>query len=292
MLRSFQLFDKPLEEMPAGRLLINTINAHSYNVARQDSDFAVALRNSEVLLPDGISVVWAAKLLAAVGSKQQAVSKLKKIAGEDLFYFEMKRLQQQAVSGKRQAAKAMFLGSTEEVLAIIKKRAAVDFPHVEVHTYSPPYKPEFSEEDNAAMYKAIAEVQPDVLFIGMTAPKQEKWAYKLVESSKFKVERQIVDNLQLTVDSEMQNTQYSELSTNCQLSTVHCPLSENCHVCCIGAVFDFYAGTVKRAPHWMIGAGMEWLYRLEQEPRRLWKRYLIGNVKFTWAVFLEVIGVI
>jgi exopolysaccharide biosynthesis WecB/TagA/CpsF family protein len=168
-----------------------------------------------------------------------------------------------------------------------------------------------------------------VLFVGMTAPKQEKWAYKLVESSQlivdseekkkvdsgqFKVERQIVDNLQLIVDSSQlivesrqtnihdselktQNskltiTDYQLPTTDYRLSTIHCQLTDNCHVCCIGAVFDFYAGTVKRAPRWMIGAGMEWLYRFEQEPRRLWRRYLIGNVKFTWAVFLEVIGAI
>ena len=310
MLKSYHLFDKPLEELPQGKLLITTLNEHSYNVARKDPDFNAALKGSEVLLPDGISVVGATRFLTG--------KKLKKIAGEDLFYFEMKRLQKQAVSGKGQAARAMFLGSTEKVLAKIKNRAALDFPNVEVFTYSPPYKPEFSEEDNAAMYKAIDEVQPDVLFIGMTAPKQEKWAYKLVQSEKevssfeFRVpssENEIVQSLEYDENEEVTSLEYgvlskekelktqnSALSTpnsqlrtqNSSLRTHHSTLSANCHVCCIGAVFDFYAGTVKRAPQWMIGAGLEWFYRLIKEPERMWRRYLIGNVKFVWRMVGEV----
>ena len=99
------------------------------------------------------------------------------------------------------------------------------------------------------MIQSINAVNPDVLFIGMTAPKQEKWAYKTVNSE------------QLAVD--------------------------NCHVCCIGAVFDFYAGTVTRAPRWVIKIGFEWFYRLVKEPRRMWKRYLVGNVLFIAGIFSE-----
>jgi N-acetylglucosaminyldiphosphoundecaprenol N-acetyl-beta-D-mannosaminyltransferase len=143
----------------------------------------------------------------------------------------------------------MFLGSSEAVLQKIKERAAIEFPNVEVHIYSPPYKTEFSDEDNAAMIAAINTVQPDVLFVGMTAPKQEKWAWKMIN------DKRLVIN--------------------------------DCHVCCIGAVFDFYAGTVNRAPQWMINLGLEWLYRLVKEPKRMWRRYLIGNVKFIGYVLRE-----
>jgi N-acetylglucosaminyldiphosphoundecaprenol N-acetyl-beta-D-mannosaminyltransferase len=59
------------------------------------------------------------------------------------------------------------------------------------------------------------------------------------------------------------------------------------HACCIGAVFDFYAGSIKRAPNWMIQLGLEWFYRLIKEPRRMWKRYLIGNLRFVWYILLE-----
>ena len=154
-------------------------------------------------------------------------------------------------------AKAMFLGSSEVVLSKIKARAAVEFPNVEVHTYSPPYKPEFSDEDNRAMYAAIEAVQPDVLFVGMTAPKQEKWAYKLVTSYKLRVTSK-------ELGEENKNSEFK--SQNSELSL---------HVCCIGAVFDFYAGTVERAPKLFIKLGLEWFYRLIKEPCRMWRRYLI-----------------
>ncbi len=78
MLQTYQLYSRELSELPEGRLLITTINAHSYNVAQQDTEFAEALRQSDVLLPDGISIVLAKRLLSG--------EKIKKIAGEDLFY--------------------------------------------------------------------------------------------------------------------------------------------------------------------------------------------------------------
>ena len=71
----------------------------------------------------------------------------------------------------------MFMGSSEKVLGLIKEKAKTEYPHLEIITYSPPYKPEFSDEDNAAIVKAINDANPDLLWIGMTAPKQEKWAY-------------------------------------------------------------------------------------------------------------------
>jgi len=255
---------KAFESLPEGLLLINTINAYSYNIARKDALFAEALLKSNVLLPDGASIVKAVRWLRA--------EKIERIAGWDLFVWEMKRLQttndrQQTTDVKTQHAKSvLFLGSTEAVLAKIKARAAVEYPNVEVHTYSPPYKPEFSDEDNQDMFKVIEAVQPDVLFVGMTAPKQEKWAWKLVNSG------------QLTVDSK-KNKEGSRLNTaNCKL---------NMHVCCIGAVFDFYAGTVKRAPLWWQEHSLEWLYRLIKEPRRMWRRYLVGNLRFVWYMVGE-----
>ena len=81
----------------------------------------------------------------------------------------------------------MFMGSSENVLALIKQRAAVDYPNLEVVTYSPPYKSEFSQEDNAAIVAAINEANPDLLWIGMTAPKQEKWIYDNIRLAGAKV---------------------------------------------------------------------------------------------------------
>ncbi|WP_010419262.1 WecB/TagA/CpsF family glycosyltransferase [Anaerophaga thermohalophila] len=229
-LGDYKIYDQALSGLSPNKLLINTINAHSYNTSLKDAEFTNALQNSDALIPDGIGVVLAIRWLTG--------QKLTKIAGEDLFYYEMERLQ-------KSGGKVFFLGSTEETLLKIKERAHKDFPNVELGSYSPPYKQEFLEEENATMIMAVNTFQPDVLFIGMTAPKQEKWAYK----------------------------HFKQLKTG--------------HVCCIGAVFDFYAGTVKRAPKWMIKYGMEWFYRFAKEPKRLWYRYLIGNIKFVYYVCRE-----
>ena len=145
----------------------------------------------------------------------------------------------------------MFMGSSEKVLALIKQRAAVDYPNLEVVTYSPPYKPEFSQEDNAAIVAAINRANPDLLWIGMTAPKQEKWIY-----------------------------------SNWQKLNIHC------HVGTIGAVFDFFAGTTERAPLWWQQHSLEWLYRLIKEPKRMWRRYLVGNLLFLWNICKEKYGYI
>lgn len=253
MLKDYNLYSSSLKDLPSTTLLITTLNAHSYNVARKDKAFAAALHASDVLLPDGVSVVWAVRWLQPPSPlKGELRERMKKIAGEDLFYWEMRRIEQMPpnpLKGENDKRRVFFLGSTEEVLAKIKTRAAVEFPHVEVHTYSPPYKAEFSADDNAAMIAAVNAVNPMVLFVGMTAPKQEKWAWQMMRDKGLMI--------------------------------------NDCHVCCIGAVFDFYAGTVQRAPQLFINLGLEWFYRLVKEPRRMWRRYLVGNVKFVWYVLRE-----
>lgn len=230
MMHEFKLFNGPLQGISSSKKLITTLNAHSFNTVKKDSAFREALQASDLLLPDGISVVLAARLLQG--------QKIKKIAGNDLFRYEMQRVH-------TEGGKCFFLGSSEATLHLIQERAKREFPGLQVYSYSPPYKPEFSEEENQAMIDAVNNVQPDVLFVGMTAPKQEKWAFKHFEQLKA------------------------------------------CHVCCIGAVFDFYAGTVQRAPAWMINAGMEWFYRLIREPKRMWRRYLIGNTLFVSEILKE-----
>jgi N-acetylglucosaminyldiphosphoundecaprenol N-acetyl-beta-D-mannosaminyltransferase len=230
VLTRFQIFDKELEILTDEKTLINTINAHSLNVSQKDELFKKALQNSDVLIPDGISIVWAIRFLTG--------EKIKKIAGADLFFFEMQRLE-------KKGGTCFFLGSTDETLSKIIMRSKREYPNVQIQTYSPPYKSEFSSEDNIRMIKEINAFKPDVLFVGMTAPKQEKWAY----------------------------THFEKLKTK--------------HVCSIGAVFDFYAGTVTRAPNWMIRIGLEWFYRLVKEPKRMWRRYLIGNTIFVLQILRE-----
>lgn len=228
--------------LPEGKLLINTINAHSYNTARKDKLFAEALMNGDVLIPDGVSIVKACRWIKAKSQPKE------RIAGWDLFEFEMNKLEQ---LGMRNVSRSplrtvMFMGSSQRVLDLIVKRAAEFYPHLKVVTYSPPYKPEFSDEDNMAIIDAINAADPDLLWIGMTAPKQEKWTYSHWEE-----------------------------------------LNIHCHVGTIGAVFDFFAGTVERAPMRWQRNGLEWLYRLLKEPKRMWRRYIIGNALFLWNMLKE-----
>lgn len=222
-----------LKKLEDNKLLINTINAHSYNTALKDLLFADALTKGDVLIPDGVSIVKACKWLKAKSQPKE------RIAGWDLFVYEMDKL-------NSKGGKCFFMGSSEKVLALIKAKASEIYPNITVETYSPPYKPEFTDEDNRAIIDAINEAKPDLLWIGMTAPKQEKWAY----------------------------THWNELNINCHCGT-------------IGAVFDFFAGTVERAPIWWQKHGLEWLYRLIKEPKRMWRRYIIGNTLFLWNITKE-----
>lgn len=261
-----------LASLPDGKLLINTINAHSYNTARKDRLFAEALTNGDVLIPDGVSIVKACRWIKAKSQPKE------RIAGWDLFSFEMENLERKQCGmlnvecgannsslDNSQSALAdnpkfkiqnsefrspqrtvMFMGSSQKVLDLIVKRAAKVYPHLKVVTYSPPYKPEFSEEDNKAIIDAINAADPDLLWIGMTAPKQEKWTF----------------------------SHWDELNIHCHVGT-------------IGAVFDFFAGTVERAPVWWQRHGLEWLYRLLKEPKRMWRRYIIGNALFLFNVIFR-----
>lgn len=227
-----------LSRIPMGKQLINTINAYSYTMAKHDTLFAKALRYG-YLIPDGASIVKACRNIKANNQPKE------RIAGWDLFVYEM-GIHEALAQNNGCKHKVMFMGSSEHVLSLIRDHAKQIYPHLEIITYSPPYKPVFSELDNDAIIKAINTAQPDLLWIGMTAPKQEKWVYEHWDK-----------------------------------------LNINCHVGTIGAVFDFFACTAKRAPQWWQDHSLEWLYRLVKEPRRMWRRYIFGNCKFLYYITKE-----
>lgn len=231
MLKDFKLYNRQINQFEVSKkVLITTLNAFCYNLTRNDMLYTKALKESDILLPDGIGIVLAMRILTG--------TKLKKIAGEDFFLYELNRLN--TLKGK-----CFFLGSNEKTLELIKRRVESEYPNISISSYSPPYKSEFNDFETRLMLQTINRETPDVLFIGMTAPKQEKWAY----------------------------LNFKDINA--------------LHICCIGAVFNYYAGTIKRAPKWMIVIGFEWFYRLIKEPRRMWKRYLIGNTKFIYYVIVE-----
>ena len=140
-------------------------NPHSLEVARGDPHFDLAIRNADLIVPDGIGVVIASRILCGSISER--------VTGSDIF------LGLSNVLNKESKYSYFFLGSTDENLAKIKDKMEIDFPNIKVvGTYSPPFKPEFNDEDNRLMVEAVNHARPDVLWVGMTAPKQEKWIYK------------------------------------------------------------------------------------------------------------------
>lgn len=215
----YDIFSDKLESIDTTeKSLINTINQYSYCIAEEDKDFKEALSHSDILLPDGVGIVAAVKFLNGTG--------IKKISGTDLHLHLLEDLNNKGGS-------VFYLGSCDATLSQIRERINKEYPRIKAHFFSPPYKSEFSEADSTLMVQRVNEIKPDVLFVGMTAPKQEKWSYHYKEM----------------------------LDTKC--------------ICSIGAVFDFYAGTVKRPGKIWIGMGLEWLGRLIQEPKRLSRRYLV-----------------
>jgi len=212
------------------KTLINTINQYSFCIAEEDTLFKKALVESEILLPDGIGIVAAVKMLHN--------QKVKKIAGADIHHHLLKDL-------NLKSGKCFYLGASENTLSKIEKCIAKDFPNIKVASFSPPYKNNFTDDDNQIMINQVNDFKPDVLFIGMTAPKQEKWAYQHKESLDAKI------------------------------------------ICSIGAVFDFYAGTVKRPHKFWINLGLEWFIRLLKEPGRMSKRYLYYGPVFIKLIIVQ-----
>jgi N-acetylglucosaminyldiphosphoundecaprenol N-acetyl-beta-D-mannosaminyltransferase len=212
-----------------GPFTVACANPHSLVVAQQDETFRRALQACSAVIADGSGVTLAARLLKLeVGPR---------ITGTDFFLGTMQRLDR--VDGK-----AFFLGSVDPVLERVKQRVAREFPRVTVETLSPPFGI-WSAEQQAEVMQRIRAAKPDVLWVGMTAPKQEKWIHAHVEE--------------------------------CGVPVVGA----------IGAVFDYYAGTVRRAPQWICKLGFEWLYRLLGEPRRLWRRTLVSGPQFAWLLLRE-----
>jgi N-acetylglucosaminyldiphosphoundecaprenol N-acetyl-beta-D-mannosaminyltransferase len=147
-------------EFAEQKTVINTINAHSYVVARGDEGFKKALQSPDILIADGFPIVMAARWL-----KDKSIQK---IAGEDIFFYLLNKLNYSSGS-------CFFLGSSEETLGKIKNRLTFEFPKIKAEFFSPPFRDKFKSEDNEVMIGRINQFKPDVLFIGMTAPKQEKW---------------------------------------------------------------------------------------------------------------------
>lgn len=235
-LLDFRVYKNTLFEIPFGRkTLINTINQYSFCIAQKDAAFKIALQGSDILLADGMAIVSAVQLLNG--------KSISKIAGADLHNHLLSQLNAKGGS-------CFYLGSSGGTLERIIDRHRKEFPNVQVQSFSPPFKASFSAEENQEMITVVNAFSPDILFIGMTAPKQEKWAFEHREE----------------LDARI--------------------------ICSIGAVFDFYAGTVERPTPFWIRLKLEWFIRFIKEPRRMSKRYLYYGPVFIAAMLKEKVKVL
>ena len=198
--------------------VISTLNVPLLKVASGNKKYTQALHDSSVIIPDGIGFVWASRLLYGKKGLTQRVT------GPDLFIEFCKK-------ADREAMRFFFLGSTPRVLNRIREHLQREFPNIQITgEYSPPFA-QWDVEENKRIIEAVNKADADLLWVGMTAPKQELWIYQHKKYLRVKV------------------------------------------IGAIGAAFDFFAGTRKRAPKWMRKVGLEWFYRVCQEPMRLGHRY-------------------
>lgn len=162
----FNVFSDDLSVIPIQRegcKVINTISPNSYGISVNDIEFDRALKGSDYLVLDGVYFAVASLLLKG--------KNIKKNQGPDVFYHFIDR-------AEHLKKKVFFLGSTKQTLELIKSKAAIRYPNVIIDTYSPPFKSEFTDDDNNIIIDKINAFVPDILFVGMTCPKQEKWAIK------------------------------------------------------------------------------------------------------------------
>ena len=161
----YKVFSDNLKKIPIDnekcRVINCSISPNNYSLAVKDAEFKEVLQKTDFLMLDGVYFALAAILLRG--------KNIKKNQGPEVYKHFISRLN--ASSGK-----AFFLGSSEVVLQKIREKIKKEYPNISVETFSPPFKQEFSPEDNLEMISKINDFEPNILFVGMTAPKQEKWS--------------------------------------------------------------------------------------------------------------------
>jgi N-acetylglucosaminyldiphosphoundecaprenol N-acetyl-beta-D-mannosaminyltransferase len=199
---------------------------HGIMESQRDLELRAIHNSSGLTTPDGMPMVWAGRWAGLA---------VQRVYGPDLMLHLCARAVDRGWS-------SYFYGGREGVPERLAQRLTARFPGLRVAgTYSPPFRPLTPDEDGAVLER-INAAEPDLLYVGLSTPKQERWMADHVDA--------------LRVPA----------------------------ILGVGAAFDIHAGTLRQAPIWMQRAGLEWLYRLAVEPRRLWRRYLSNNPRFVWQV--------
>lgn len=195
----------------------------------QDTEFKKVYDDADLILTDGMPLIWISKLL------KKPIKE--KISGSDFFPAVCKLADEKGYS-------IFLLGAAEGVAKKAAENIQNMYPNIaKINYYSPSFGFESNRDETDNIVEMIRKEQPDILAVGVGAPKQEKFIYN----------------------------NYKEIGVPVTLA--------------IGATIDFLAGNVKRAPKWMQKSGLEWFYRLGKEPKRMFKRYLIDDLKIIKIVF-------
>ncbi len=206
-------------------------NAYTVSLCRANQVLRDSLNRFDLIVADGMSIVWGARILG--------IQFPERVPGPDL----MLKLCERAAE---KAYRIFLMGTSDENLLQLNAALVKKFPNLQITgMHSPPVRDRFTEEDTKIMLAKIDASEPDILFVGISCPKQELW---------------IAENLY----------------------RLPAPVSLG-----VGAAFDFLSGLIPRAPEWLRSRGFEWLYRLWREPRRLWRRYLLGNFVFVSLLVKE-----
>jgi len=218
----------------SGKGYVCVTGVHGVMEAQHDPQFRTILNRSFLCTPDGMPTVWIGRL--------RGHGRMRRVYGPD---FMLELCRRSVAQGWRHFLYGGGAGTAE----LLKQQLERLVPGIRVvGTYTPPFRPlSPSEEEKVA--SAMARARPDVVWVGLSTPKQERFMAHML----------------------------SRLETRLMVG--------------VGAAFDIHAGLLPDAPQWMKNAGLQWLYRLLKEPRRLWKRYLINNPTFVWKIALQYAGV-
>lgn len=213
-----RIIDWAKSEQPKMRRVVPT-NAQLVDIASFDSNYAEVMRTSDLVLPDGMSIVCMARALWR--------TRLQRVAGVDLMVRVCERAGQEKLS-------IYCLGGKPGTAQKTANRLVREFPGLRIAGVDcPPMGFEKDEKQAQQIADSVRAVAPDLLFVGFGAPKQELWMWM-----------------------------HAGLPVRVAMG--------------VGCSFDVLSGEVERAPSWMQRYGMEWIFRLSREPKRLFKRVVSG----------------
>lgn len=209
------------------------IGVHGIMEAQRDPGLAKIYARAALKIPDGTPAVWVGRF--------QGFSLMEQVTGPDLMWEIFQR--------KEFSEFTHFLyGGKEGVAEELRSRLEFEFPWARViGTYTPPFR-DLTLEEDAQFIARIRELKPDIIWVGISTPKQERFMARLL------------------------------------------PLLHTTIMFGVGAAFDFHTGRIKDSPRWVKRAGLQWMHRLIQDPRRLLWRYLRNNPSFLWHIALQLLG--